>query len=190
MADSLHISKEPLKENKITKSRPAQLSNKELLREEAEEMLEKKIPAPIPLKSTYTPLTNKSENPDIQKLVYELEVHQIELEMQNKELNEAKEQLQRSVEKYTELYDFSPSGYFTLSREGNIIDLNLFGSQLLGKDRMNLRNTRFGFFVADDSRPEFNRFIETVFTTKCKTSCEITLCTRNTDLPINLYRSD
>ena len=49
------------------------------------------------------------------QLIHELEVHQIELEMQNEELVLAKEQAELATEKYTELYDFSPSGYFILS---------------------------------------------------------------------------
>jgi PAS domain-containing protein len=67
------------------------------------------------------------------KLIHELEVHQIELELQNEELLLAKQQADSAIQKYTELYDFSPSGYFTLSREGIIIDANLTGSTMLGK---------------------------------------------------------
>ena len=77
------------------------------------------------------------------KLIHELEVHQIELEMQNEELLLAKLQADSAIEKYTELYDFSPSGYFTLSQDGSILDANLTGSVMLGKERSNLINTKF-----------------------------------------------
>ena len=61
--------------------------------------------------------------------------------MQNDELKRAKEQIAKAAnDKYAELYDFSPSGYFTLSKEGKIIELNLYGSQMLGKDRSSVRN--------------------------------------------------
>ena len=187
MAWSKHISGKGFEEEEIAGNTPSRVSPKKPLREEAEQILEKKVPVPLSVRSKNTHEPIRIEDADIQKLIYELEVHQIELEMQNKELNEAKELLQKSVDKYTELYDFSPSGYFTISREGNIIDLNLFGSQLLGKERVNLKNARFGLFVADDSKPEYNHFIETLFTTKCKASCEITLCLKDKNLPIDIY---
>jgi hypothetical protein len=50
------------------------------------------------------------------KLIHELQVHQIELELQNEELIEAKQIAESATEKYADLFDFAPSGYFTLSR--------------------------------------------------------------------------
>jgi PAS domain S-box-containing protein len=113
---------------------------------------------------------------DSLKILHELEVHQIELELQNEELMLAKEELAKAAtEKYAELYDFAPSGYFTLSGEGEIIDLNLCGSQMLGKERSLLINNKFSFFVSNDTKPTFNRFLEKLFSGKTKESCEITL---------------
>ena len=111
------------------------------------------------------------------KLIHELEVHQIELELQNAELEIAKSAAQKAVEKYTELYDFAPSGYFTLSTGGKIINLNLCGSQMLGKVRSKLINSNLGFFVSDDTRTLFNYFLKAVFLTKAKETCEVTLLT-------------
>jgi len=54
---------------------------------------------------------------DMLKLIHELEVHQIELEMQNEELTIAKEKAELAEEKYIELYDFAPSGYLTISKK-------------------------------------------------------------------------
>jgi hypothetical protein len=62
---------------------------------------------------------------DLRKLLHELQVHQIELELQNKELNTARTDAQVLKEKFIELYDFAPIGYFTLSKKGDIIGLNL-----------------------------------------------------------------
>lgn len=113
---------------------------------------------------------------DTQKLIHELEGHQIELEMQLGELTLAKKQLAESLaQKYAILYDFAPSGYFTLSREGEIVDANLSGSQMLGKDRSRLIGGRFGFFVTNDTKPKFNGFLENIFNSNTKVSCEITL---------------
>lgn len=112
---------------------------------------------------------------DLIRLVHELEVHQIELEMQNEELALAKGIAEVATHKYTELYDFLPSGYFTINKEGDIVELNLAGADLLGKDRFKLVNSRFGFFVSDDTKPTFNLFLEKVFEYSKKESCEVAI---------------
>jgi len=110
------------------------------------------------------------------KLTHELQVHQLELEMQNDELKRAKEQIAKAAnDKYAELYDFSPSGYFTLSKAGKIIELNLYGSEMLGIDRSRLKNKQFGFFISNDTKPIFNQFFLNIFESKVKESCEVTL---------------
>jgi len=117
------------------------------------------------------------------KLVHELEVHQIELELINEELMLASSAAQNATEKYTELFDFAPLDYFTLSKEGKIIELNLSGAQLLGKVRTHLRNSQFGFFVTNDTKPIFNLFLEKVFNSKATESCEVILSV-NDNLPM------
>ncbi len=79
----------------------------------------------------------KSYSFDQDKLSFirELEMHQIELEMQNDELKLAKEKAEITKKKYIELYDFAPSGYLTLTKNGEIIDLNISAERLLGKER-------------------------------------------------------
>ncbi len=144
------------------------LENDKILRQKAEECLKGRRAKACLVSTTET---------DTSKLIHELEVHQIELEMQNDELRLAKEHAVIAAEKYAELYDFAPSGYFTLSKEGDIIELNFSGSQMLGSGRSLLRGSRFGFFVSDDAKPMFNRFIDEVFSFKTKASCEVTLST-------------
>ena len=116
-------------------------------------------------------------NANALKLTHELEVHQIELETLNVELNQSKEQAEVAARKYTELYDFAPSGYFTLSREGKIIELNLTAATMLGKESSLLKNSKFGFFVSKDAKPAFNSFLEKAFCSKAKEDCEVTLST-------------
>lgn len=120
------------------------------------------------------------------RLLHELEVHQVELETQNEELISARSTAQLEAQKYAELYDFAPSGYFTLSKDGKIIELNLSGAEMLGKERLNLMNVHFSAFVSDDTKPIFNLFLFKVFTGKIKETCEISLTSndklRQTDL--------
>ena len=136
------------------------------LRQKAEELLSKK--QQLQFDSNFS-------HAETLKLIHELEVYQIELEMQNEELLLAKEQAETVTEKYTELYDFAPSGYFTLSKEGKVLDMNLTGANMLGKERLKLRNSQFGFFVSDDTKSIFNLFLEKIFNSKVRESCEVNL---------------
>ncbi|MDZ7738446.1 MAG: ATP-binding protein [Bacteroidales bacterium] len=109
------------------------------------------------------------------KLIHELEVHQIELEMQNEELVIAKEKAEIAEEKYTALYDFAPSGYLSLTKEGKITELNFAAAQMLGKERLRLKSSLFGFFISAETKPAYNRFLEKVFSSKTKENCELTI---------------
>ena len=80
------------------------------------------------------PATAVSEA-DARALVHELQVHQIELEMQNEELQRAQAEAQEASEKYYDLFDFAPVGYFLWDHEGRILEVNLAGAALLGLDR-------------------------------------------------------
>ena len=145
-----------------------------ILRRKAEELLKNNNKVP----------ESKLSEDEILKLIHEIEVHQIELELQNEELKLTKErEIELASEKYAELYDFAPSGYFTLSREGDIVNLNFAASQLLGKERLGLRNSRFGFFVSDETKPNFNQFLRNVFKTNKKEFCQVTLISSN-DSPV------
>ncbi len=68
---------------------------------------------------------------DIQRLVHELRTHQIELEMQNEELRRAQIELEESRNRYSDLYDFAPIGYFTFDKNGLILEVNLTGANKL-----------------------------------------------------------
>lgn len=108
--------------------------------------------------------------------------------MQNKELLESRENEKQASKKYIELYDFAPSGIFSLSKEGEIIDLNLTGAKILSKDRQYLKGSRFGFFVTDETKPVFNLFLERVIKNRVKESCEVILLSDNdTQLYVQLF---
>ena len=111
------------------------------------------------------------------RLIHELEVHQVELEMQNDELKLANGRAERAKTKYTELYDCAPLGYLTLTKAGKIAHLNHNAELLLGKEHSKLIKCSFGFFVSPDTRAVYNRFIEKIFKSKVKETCEYKLIT-------------
>ena len=112
---------------------------------------------------------------DIVRVLHEVEVHQIELEMQNQELGEARDKMEALLEKYTDLYDFAPVGYLTLDREGAIREANLALASLLGIARSALVNRRFGLFVSPADRTVFDAFVQRIFASKVRQGCEVTL---------------
>ena len=106
----------------------------------------------------------------------ELETQQVELEMQNEELLRAREELELSRNKYAELYDFAPVGYFTFDARGVIREVNLTGAQLLGIERRLLANKPFTSFIADaDGREIFSSHLESVLQRQGMQRCEIRL---------------
>jgi len=104
-----------------------------------------------------------------------LEVHQIELEMQNAELQKARDDLEAALEKYTDLYDFAPVGYFSIDESDVILETNLTGAALLGVARSRLINRRLLLFIAPTSRPIFLAFLKKVFTGSKDQACEALL---------------
>ncbi len=85
---------------------------------------------------------------DIEKLVHELQIHQIELQIQNDELRRIEQELTESREKYSDLYDFAPVGYVTCDSQGKILEVNLTACSLLGVERHKLLHKPFHPFVA------------------------------------------
>ena len=111
------------------------------------------------------------------RLVHELEVHQIELEMQNEELRRTRVEIEAALERYTELYDFAPVGYFSVDRQGLIQEVNLAGAAMLGMARSRILQRRLRGFVSPTSRPVVDAFLETVFANPEKHACEALLLT-------------
>ena len=84
------------------------------------------------------------------QMLHELQVHQIELEMQNEELRDAQVALDFERARYFDLYDLAPIGYCTLSEQGLIMQANLTVASLLGSTRSELLNQRWTRFIYKD----------------------------------------
>ncbi|MEO8231053.1 MAG: PAS domain-containing sensor histidine kinase [Ignavibacteriota bacterium] len=119
---------------------------------------------------------------DVQRLVHLLQVHQIELEHQNEELRIAHEELEASRNKYVNLFDFSPIPYFTLDKVGVIKEVNLNASKMFGTERKRLIGKNLISFVTIEHRDIFNSFIDLVFNSEKKHSCELDIKGINKDI--------
>jgi len=85
---------------------------------------------------------------DMKKLIHELQVSRIEVEIQNEGLVQARDEVEALLERFTNLYDFAPVGYFTLDHRGTIHNMNLTGAAMLGLERSLLVDRRFLAFVS------------------------------------------
>ena len=141
------------------------LTDAGMLRKKAEEKL----------KSRQKRAVKPDMETDTKKLLHELQVHQIELEMQNEGLRQANETAEAALKKYTMLYDLAPMGYFTLDEDGSICDLNFTGAELLDDKRYSLVNSNFKLFISKESQIVFNDFFKKVYATSAKESCNVKL---------------
>ncbi len=121
----------------------------------------------------------KDSHADARRLVQELQIHQIELEMQNEELKQTKAEVDAGLEKFTELYDFAPVGYFTLTTDGAIQQVNLTGACLVGMERTRLVGVRLGLLLASNLRHGFEAFLKQVFVSEVKQSGDFELLQQN-----------
>jgi formate hydrogenlyase transcriptional activator len=123
-----------------------------------------------------TGLPSQQNETETQRLLHELQVHQIELEMQNAELCRVQEELELSRDKYAELYDFAPVGFFCLEPSGLIREVNLHGAQLLGVERKQLVNSPLsGFITEPDQREILANHLALVLQRRVMLKCEISL---------------
>ena len=136
--------------------------------------LREKAEASLPRPSWIEDVTKVSID-DIQHLVHELRVHQAELESQNEELRRAQLELQESKDRYVDLYDFAPVGYFTLDKEGKILEVNLSGTLLVNRKKRSLIRLPFLTLVLRDDYAVFFNFLRRVFQQPVKQNCELRL---------------
>ncbi len=138
------------------------------LRKQAEERLKKRLDKPDDLHDS-----------DPQRLIHELRVYQIELEMQNDELRKSQTELEESRARYSDLYDFAPVGYFTFDKNGLIIEVNLTGARQLGVERNLLIKKPMSGFIHKDDQNVFFLHCNKVFESKTLQPCELRIKRKN-----------
>ncbi len=103
---------------------------------------------------------------DVEKLVEELNIYQIELEMQNHELHASNEKLEQERKKYLELYIQAPVAYITLNNTGNIIQLNEAAAELFGLPIHRFKYTSIFPYLAQESKNEFVKHFKELFNSR------------------------
>lgn len=157
------------RKNCAAQTKPKRASDASGLRRRAEKKLRSRTVTAQPV-----PGDPKSAA-DAQRLLHELQVHQIELEMQNADLLECRDRTEALLEKYTDLYDFAPVGFFTLDAQSRILEVNMTGADLLGVARSRFMNRFLSHFVSVPCRASFMAFLERVLSGSGKQVLETTL---------------
>ncbi len=116
---------------------------------------------------------------DVRVLVHELQVHQIELEIQNEELKRANAMVEEARNRYADLYEFAPVGYLTLDEKGLVLEANLTIVRQLGIERSSLINYPFPLYIAPVDRSVFSSHLNKVVTSKQRQSCQIGLMAKS-----------
>jgi len=131
------------------------------------------------LKAKQSGLSFNYTEVEMLKIIHELEVHQIELELVNEELILANDEANFANKKYADLYNFAPMGYVTLSKDGRIIETNLTFSQMIFKERSHLKHMLFSHFVSNDTKLQFEDFLRNIFAGSMKDLSNVTLLTES-----------
>ena len=150
---------------------------KEQPRQEQPGGLHRRAEEALSRKMTGEPCTMPEE--DVRVLVHELQVHQIELEMQNEELKRANAMVEEARNRYADLYEFAPVGYLTLDEKGLVLEANLTIVRQLGIERASLINYPFSLYIAPLDRSVFSSHMNKVVTSKQRQSCQIGLMAKS-----------
>ena len=116
---------------------------------------------------------------DVRKLLSELQIHQIELEMQNEELRATQLQLRQEREKYADLYNFAPMAYFVLDDRDVMLDLNLRAAELLGSERKYLLDRPITPYLTPESLQIFVEHRQRALVMETPQTCELTVRLRD-----------
>ena len=129
--------------------------------------------------SRVKPIRDGASDPSIQGLTHELHVHQIELEIQNEELQRTQVELAAVRDRYVNLYDFAPVGYLTLDSAGLVIEANLTGAAMLGRNRAALIGRNFTRCIAAQDRRRWQVHVSKALQYAGNQRIELLLCTED-----------
>ncbi len=128
-------------------------------------------------------LSNASSPEEMLQLIHEFSVHQIELEIQQQEQLKLRAELEKSLHRYVDLYDFAPTGYLTLQSDTTILEVNLQAASILGVDQSQLKGNCLQAFIIDEDLPVLNTLMQNVFSKRDHQYCEVTLLSKETGQP-------
>jgi len=112
---------------------------------------------------------------DLHGLVHELQVHQMELEIQNEELRMAQLELAQTRDRYSLLYDFAPVGYITVNATGEIFEANLTAATMLGVERDALVGRKFSSFVGRKDQDAWYLHRQALLSGETRQNCQLAL---------------
>jgi signal transduction histidine kinase/PAS domain-containing protein len=127
------------------------------------------------LKKENYPLEDLTVGKDLAGVIRELQLHQIELTLQNEELQRIQNELEQTRNKYIDLYNFAPIGYLTLTQDGHILQINLTGAELLGEDQNHLKGKAMTSYLSHEARPIFGSHVQEVLASEQPQTCELCL---------------
>ena len=130
--------------------------------------------------SMRTPRNSRFDKKNVDSLIEELLLHQVELELQNISLAETHTQLEKVHQEYLDLYNLAPVGYFTLTENGLISEVNIAGTELLNRAKKKLINRCFVSYVAPESKLIFNAYFRHLVNAHTSESCQIKMITDGT----------
>lgn len=133
---------------------------------------------------------HSSPHSEVRAVLHELEVTQIELEVQNRELIESRQEIEQSQSRYIDLFDFAPVGYITLDKKGIIKEINLTAAELLGSPRQFLVGSALAPKISLSDRQKFRSFLSQCDQIDQKQSIEFNILgTSRTPTPVQLLTS-
>jgi PAS domain S-box-containing protein len=109
------------------------------------------------------------------KLMHELQVHQVELELQNEELRQTQLKLEEARDRYFDLYDLAPVSYCTVSKQGVILEANLAAADLLAETRSDLIGQRISSYICNEYQDDYYQCRRLLYATGDRQGCEMRL---------------
>ena len=151
------------------------------LRHRAEVLLQRGIPpkakvaatGPEALALLHRMAIDPDKASDALKLLHELQVHQVELDLQYEHLEQSRDELSHALDRYVERYDFAPVGYFAVDQDGKIVEGNLAAAALCGVERAALSGRRIDSLVTPQSRLALLALLKRLGNGDSRETCEV-----------------